>query len=206
MGPKAPSSLNLAMPTHHKLIAFDRPLLTATIPGRSARFYTESEVAAIRAQAYQEGTDAARAFASQQLVEFRAEVQALQEGVFQKLSTLDTELLGQMRESLPALAVELARRLLAGHEPDGPQVQRLCEETLGQLYPEHENLELFICPRDSALLDELSPEWKKRYPGLKITVDASLGAGDCQVRSRFGLTDARRSAKLDSLSRELLSA
>jgi len=37
-------------------------------------------------------------------------------------------------------------------------------------------------------------------------VDAALGPGDCQVRSRFGLTDARRQAKLEALTRELLSA
>ena len=194
------------MPAHHKLVAFDRPLASATIPGRSSRLYTESEMAAIRSQAYQEGTDAARQFANQQLVEFRADVQALQDGLFRRLESLDTELLGQLRETLPALAVELARRLLADYEPPAEQVLHLCEETLRQLYPEHENLELFICPRDAALLDNLPADWKNRYPGLKITADATLVMGDCQVRSRFGLTDARRQAKLEALTRELIGA
>lgn len=191
---------------HHKLIAFDRPLVGATIPGHSARLYTDSEVAAIRTQSYQEGSDAARAFASQQLVEFRADVQALQEGLFQKLAASETELLSQLRETLPALAVELARRLLAGFEPSTEHVQRLCEETLAQLYPERENLELFLSARDAVLLEDISPAWKSRYPGLKIVADATFGPGDCQVRSRFGLTDARRQSKLEALSRELLSA
>jgi flagellar assembly protein FliH len=56
------------------------------------------------------------------------------------------------------------------------------------------------------LLEQLNVDWKTRHPGLKVTVDAALGSGDCQVRSRFGLTDARRQAKLESLTRELLSA
>lgn len=191
---------------HHKLIAFDRPLTGATIPGHSARLYTDSEVAAIRAKAYQEGSDAARAFAGQQLVEFRAEVQALQEGLFQKLAATEPEILSQLRETLPSLAVEIARRLLAGFEPSAEHVQRLCEETLAQLYPERDNLELFLSTRDATLLDELSPAWKTRFPGLKIVADATFGPGDCQVRSRFGLTDARRQSKLEALSRELLSA
>ena len=191
---------------HHKLVAFDRPLVSATIPGRSARLYTESEVAAIRTQAYQEGTDAARSFANQQLVEFRAEVQALQEGLFRRLSTVDTDIGAQLRDALPLLAVEIARRLLADYEPPAEQVLHLCEETLKQLYPEHENLELVICPRDAALLDSLPGDWKARYPNLRVTADATLETGDCQVRSRFGLTDARRQSKLDALSRELLSA
>jgi flagellar assembly protein FliH len=139
-------------------------------------------------------------------VEFRAEVQALQEGLFQKLAATDADLQSQLREALPALAVEIARRLLAGYEPTAEQVVNLCEETLGQLYPERDNLELFLCPRDAALIENLATDWKTRHPGLRVTVDAALGPGDCQIRSRFGLTDARRHAKLEALSRELLSA
>jgi len=191
---------------HHKLIAFDRPLAGVALPGQGARVYSDTELAAIRQKAYQDGTDAARGFANQQLVEFRAEVQAMQEGLFQTLAATETDIQTQLRMALPALAVELARRLLAGYEPTAEQVMQLCEETLAQLYPERDNLELFLCPRDAALLDHLSVDWKTRHPGLRVTIDATLGSGDCQVRSRFGLTDARRSAKLESLTRELLSA
>jgi flagellar assembly protein FliH len=194
------------MAVHNKLVDFERPLASATIPGRSARLYTESEMAAIRTQAYQEGSDAARAFASQQLVEFRSEVQTLQEGLFRRLETIDTDITAQLRDALPLLAVEIARRLLADYEPPAEQVLHLCEETLRQLYPEHENLELVISPRDAELLESLPADWKSRYPGLRITSDATLDGGDCQVRSRFGLTDARRQSKLDALSRELLGA
>lgn len=191
---------------HHKLVAFDRPLIAVSIQGQGARLYNEAELAVIRQKAWQEGNDAAREFANHQLVEFRAEVQALQEGLFQRLAATDSEMQTQLRESLPSLAVELARRLLAGYEPTAEQVIKLCEETLGQLYPERDNLELFLSPRDAALLEQLTTDWKTRHPGLKVTVDAALGSGDCQVRSRFGLTDARRQAKLEALTRELLSA
>lgn len=194
------------MTTHNKLVAFDRPLIGVSLPGHGSRVYTDAELAAIRQKAYQEGSDSAREFANQQLVEFRAEVQALQEGLFQKLAVTETELQSQLRESLPALAVELARQLLAGFEPTAEQVVKLCDETLAQLYPERENLELFLCPRDAALLDQLNDDWKTRHPGIRVTIDAALAPGDCQVRSRFGLTDARCQAKFDALSRELLSA
>ncbi len=195
------------MPAHNKLVAFDRTLVGVSLPGqRGSRVFTETEVEAIRQKAYQEGTDSAREFANHQLVEFRADVQAMQEGLFQKLATTDNDLQTQLREALPSLAVEIARRLLAGYEPTGEQVMKLCEETLSQLYPERDNLELFLCPRDGALLEQLAVDWKTRHPGLRVVVDAALGPGDCQVRSRFGLTDARRQAKLEALTRELLSA
>lgn len=191
---------------HNKIIAFDRPLAGITVPGHGSHVMTDADLEAIRKKAYQEGADSARDFANQQLVEFRAEVQALQEGLFQKLETIEPDLQSQLRESLPALAVELARQLLAGFEPSAEQVMKLCDETLAQLYPERDNLELFLCPRDAGLLDQLTADWRTKHPGVKITVDSALGPGDCQVRSRFGLTDARRQAKLDTLSRELLSA
>ena len=45
------------------------------------------------------------------------EVQALQEGLFEKLASSEAEMITQLREALPSLAVELARRLLAGPRP-----------------------------------------------------------------------------------------
>lgn len=194
------------MTAHNKLVAFDRPLVGVSVQGQGTQLYNEAELAAIRQKAWQEGNDAAREFASHQLVEFRAEVQALQEGLFQRLATTESEMQTQLRESLPSLAVELARRLLANYEPTAEEVMNLCDETLAQLYPERDDLELFLCPRDAELLDHLNQDWKTRHPGLRVTVDAALGPGDCQVRSRFGLTDARRQAKLETLTRELLSA
>lgn len=194
------------MAIHHKLVAFDRPLANATIPGRSSRYYTESEVAAIRIQAYQEGSDSARQFADQQLVEFRAEVQELQQGLFSKLLESEGEVVRQLQGSLPALVIDIARRLLANYEPPAEVVESLCRETLEQLYPERENLEVLVSPRDAALLEQLNPAWRTLYPGLKITSDGALKPGDCQVRSRFGITDARLAGKLANLSREIFSA
>ena len=193
------------MATYQKLVAFDRPLSSATIPGRSSKHFTESEASEIRVVAYREGADAARAFANQQVVDFRAEVQSLQEGLFAKLTESEALITQQVQAALPALVVEIARRLLAGFEPPAEAVQKLCSETLEQLYPESENLEVLVCPRDARLLEQISPSWKNRYAGLRITPTPSLSSGDCQVRSRFGITDARLSAKLETLSRELLA-
>jgi flagellar assembly protein FliH len=82
-------------------------------------------------------------------------------------------------------------------------VGRLCHEALEQLFPERDGLELSLCPRDAELLGHVNPEWLARYPGLKVKQDANLSPGDCQVRSRFGLTDARQQTKLTVLSHGL---
>ncbi len=183
-----------------KLIAFDRPLVGVAAAGRPARIYTESEVAALKQEAYRQGEDAARAFADRQIVDLRADLQRLQDGLFPNLATLEQALLAELRATLPALTLDVARRLLAGFEPPPEVIERVCREALDQLFPERDNLEIALSERDADLLARLNPEWTRRYPGLRIRKDAALAPGDCQVRSRFGLTDARLSAKVHSLS------
>ncbi len=188
-----------------KLIAFDRPLAAAVLPGQG-RIYTEAEVAAKCEEAYRRGVDSARALADQQMVEFRADMGQLSEGVLHKLSAIEPSLVTQLRDALPALAVDIAHRLLAGYEPPVETIERLCREALEQLFPEREGLELSLAPRDAELLTALNPDWMKRYPGLQVRVDGTLRPGDCLVRSRFGLTDARQETKLAALSHSLTGA
>jgi flagellar assembly protein FliH len=189
--------------TYTKLIAFDRRLGGAVASGQTGRVSSESEIAAQAQEAYRRGVDAARALADQQMVEFRADIEELSDGVLKKLSALEPSMLAQLREALPALAVEIARRLLAGYEPSAEVVSRVCEEALSELFPERDNLELAISPQDAALLEKVNPEWIKRYPGLRIRSEPTFGPGDCQVRSRFGLTDARLQTKLTALQHSL---
>ena len=186
-----------------KLIAFDRPLTGALLPGSASRAYTEAELAARTEEAYRKGVDATRDAVDQKIVEMRVDMEQLSTGVLAKLATVETATLAQLREALPALAIDIAKRLLAGYEPPAEMVAKLCHEALEQLFPEREGLELSLCPRDAALLEQVSPHWLARYPALKVKQDANLAPGDCQVRSRFGLTDARQETKLAVLAHGL---
>ena len=189
-----------------KLIAFDRPLAGATIPGTAGHFCSEAELAARDNAAYHRGIDAARALADQQMVEFRHDMEHVGDGIFKKLAAIEPTLVAQLRDALPALALDISRRLLAGYEPPPEVVSRLCEEALSELFPERENLELAVSARDAALLEKIQPDWLSRYPGLRIRIEATLRPGDCQIRSRFGLTDARLQTKLTALERNLAPA
>jgi len=189
-----------------KLVAFDRPLAGALLPGQKGQLLGEVEVAEKVELAYRRGVDAARAAGDQQMVEFRADMEGLSEGVLKQLSQLEPAMLVQLREALPGLALDIARRLLAGFEPPPEIIEKFCREALDQLFPEREGLELALCPRDAAKLNELNPDWLQRYPGLRIRTDNALGPGDCLVRSRFGLTDGRRQTKLAALEHSLAGA
>lgn len=192
--------------THSKLIPFDRPLIGTVTTGQVGRLYTEAEYAAYGEASYRRGVDAARSLADQQMVEIRAEVAHLSDGILRQLTQVDSQILKQLHDSLPALALDIAKHLLAGYEPPAEMIDRLCRDALDQLFPERENLELLLCPRDVELLTQLNPGWLERYPGLKIRADLALTPGDCQVRSRFGLTDARQQTKLEALARALAVA
>ncbi|MFI5336751.1 MAG: FliH/SctL family protein [Opitutales bacterium] len=189
--------------SYSKLIAFDRPLAGATLPGAPERMFKEADVAAAVEAAYRRGVDSAHAVSDQKMVEFRVDMEQLSEGILQRLAEIEPRLFTQLREALPGLAIDIAHRLLAGYQPPPETVDRLCAEALEQLFPEREGLELSLCPRDAELLSALHPGWLDRFPGLRIRADANLTPGDCLVRSRFGLTDARQETKLATLAHSL---
>ncbi len=183
-----------------KIVVFDRRLEGAASAHRPARTYTESEVAALKEEAHRQGENAGRAFADRQLVDLRADLQRLLDGILPNLSHLEGNLLAELRSSLPDLALDLARRLLAGYEPPPEVVERICREALDQLYPERENLEIILSETDATMLSRLAPGWMQQYPGLTVQPNPLFVPGDCQVRSRFGLTDARLSTKVQALT------
>ena len=92
-----------------KLIAFDRPLASAVLRGQAGRLVNETELADRDQAAYRRGVDDTRAAADQQMVEFRADIGQLSDGILKNLSTLETALVGQLREALPDLALGIAR-------------------------------------------------------------------------------------------------
>jgi flagellar assembly protein FliH len=189
-----------------KLINFDRPLSGVVVPGQRGPLLSEGEIAGRLQEAFHAGSDSARASADQQMVELRSDMERLSDGALSRINGISEVLLAQLRQALPALALDIARRLLAGYEPPPDVVERLWLEALEQLYPERESLELVLCPRDAELLGELNPEWRNRYPGLRLSSDTSLARGDCLVRSRFGLIDARQATKLRGLEHALVGA
>ena len=190
-----------------KLVVFDRPLLGATAAARSRTILcTEAELAAERDEARREGAEDTRRFADSQLVEMRSEVQQMSEGLFDALRQAEGRLTEQVQAALPTLTVEIGRRLLSGWEPPPELVEKICREALDELFPETSGLELAISARDAALLERICPAWVAEFPGLKITTDPTLHSGDCLVRSRFGVVDARGGTRLRSLQESLAHA
>lgn len=189
-----------------ELIRFNRPLRGATLRCQTGRLFTAAEVVEREEDARRRGAEEARAAVQAEIATLRAELETLQSGALARLGQIEATLLAQVREAIPSLAVDLAKRLLAGYEPDAAVVARICEEALAEVFPERNNLELALCARDAALLQKFNPDWLQKYPGLAVRADPALAPGDCLVRSRFGLTDARVATKLASVEQNLTAA
>ncbi len=187
-----------------KLITFNQPLLSAKIKSGLGAYVTTVDLDSRLKVSYEEGYSAARTEANVQIVELRADMQRLSDEVLQKLAQSEAQLIAQLRAALPDLAIDISKRLLAGYTPSAEVIEAIAQETLSQLYPEKESLELYLCPRDAKLLETANPDWKARYTKLTIIADENLSSGDCVVRSRFGVTDARVASKLKALANTLI--
>jgi len=83
-------------------------------------------------------------------------MQTLQDGPFHRPErNLKARCWRQLRTALPDLALELARRLLALRAAARVAWRNCASKALEQLYPERDNLELSVSPRDAALLAKL---------------------------------------------------
>lgn len=190
-----------------RTIPFDRTLVAARVRRAGAsRLYTEEEVERERRAARNAGAADAARFGEQQLVDFRSEIQHLQSETFTNLASASERLSEQVRTSLPSIALDIGRRLLAGYEPPPELVEKICREALDELFPETTALELVLSSRDAEIMEKSRPGWIHAFAGLQITTDPSLKPGDCVVRSRFGTVDARAGTRLAALERSLSQA
>ncbi len=184
-------------------ISFTGPFVLAAEAVEPVRHYTKAELAAEYERGRCEGARHADTGVEHRFVAFRSEVSAVQNGIFARLGEAEKMIAQQMRVALPDLAVDVAKRVLAGFAPPPEVVEQLCQEAMRALFPEVQDLELVVGERDHAIIESLVPEWRTTYPGIKVTIDPVLMAGECLVRSRFGVIDARHGAKVESLRREL---
>lgn len=152
---------------------------------------------------YRKGFQEANDLLTAQIMEQRAEVGQLQDAVFQSLSKQADSLTHQISEILPDLVIEIARRVLVGIEPDAALVRRIILETLAEIAPGSNDVEIWLNPKDLALVEGIQKEFDQKYPGIILSPDPELIPGDCRAKSRFGTIDARVFTKFQNVARSL---
>ena len=175
--------------------------------------------------AMQKAKTEATEFYQKEIAQLRDELGGRQGKLLSDLNTKIDQVLTELEERLPALVMGLVERVLPGIEFDRQTIVQIVRSMITEFTNDEEALEVYLCPDDLALLKALNAPDKPmpnneeeggfasaiagifdnldgdnallpEFPKVKFFEDSSLGRGDCQVKSRFGLLDGRISTKL----------
>ena len=142
---------------------------------------------------------------SEQLLRQRNEMLQMHQGVIESLRQAVPGLIRQTEGALISLALEAARRLVAGMPVSPEMIEAVVRDAIAQV---EEGTEFFIYlhPEDLAQLKQVnSPLLTPVAGGDKLCFHASgdVTRGGCLVQTRFGVLDARRDTKLEQLKKSL---
>jgi flagellar assembly protein FliH len=145
---------------------------------------------------------------NEQLIQQRAEVMELQTGVLTALRNVVPQVTRDCERALVALALEVARKLVAGMPISSEMVEAAVKEAIAQVEDGAE-FSVQVHPDDLALLQRLNsplllPEGGKER--IHFHSSAQVTRGGCVVQTRFGIIDGRRETKLEVLEKALISA
>ncbi len=144
---------------------------------------------------------------SEQLLRQRGELLELQNGVLASMQQALPQLVRECENELISLALEAARKLVAGLPVSAEVIEAAVRETLAQV-EESAVFSVQLHPEDLALLQSMaSPVLLAQSTGERMRFEASseVSRGGCLVTTRFGLVDGRRETKFALLRKSLLT-
>lgn len=157
--------------------------------------------------AYQRGRRDAQKDLDDQLMGQRRELIDLQNGVFESLKRAVPQVIRESEQTLAELALEAARKLVAGLPISGEMLERVIREALAQV-EEATEFHVYLHPDDLHLLQQIDHkliEPAAQPPHLHFHPTPDCSRGGCLVRTRFGVLDASRENKLDILKTAILA-
>lgn len=169
--------------------------LTASWTAELEKRVQERERAAV-----ERGRAEAQKLFSEQMIQQRHELTALQEGI---LGALKESIPGVVRDCethLATLALEVARKLVDGMPVTAELVEAAIAAAMRQV-EESSHYTIFVNPADLQLLESKTSSLLGANDSRKITVAASkeISRGGCIVETPFGRVDARRETKFELL-------
>ena len=186
-------------------IHFPKPVTAFQFAAFGAPPVPVDEVDARVTEAYRRGQSEADDFHRQQLHEQRIETVEYQERVLARVEQQVEALLSTTQARVPELVFALVARVLDGVSLDAEQLRALILATIAELHQrDGEHLEVMLTPTDLEKLNDLRASGDGELSRLTFIADERLGSGDVQVRSRFGLLDARLETKWAKVKREVL--
>lgn len=167
--------------------------------GWEAFLYTREQEA--HARGWREGEQSLR----EQLVEQRAELAQMQQGILKSLNGAVSQVLRETETAVIGLALQAAQKLVAGLPISPELIEAVVREALRQL-EESSNVTVQLHPDDLALLRKNGSPLLGD-PGtagpVRFTASPEVTRGGCRIETRFGTLDACRETKLQQLRQSL---
>ena len=146
---------------------------------------------------YERGKQDGERALSEQLVRQRAELLELQSGVLSSLRHALPQVARDCEQTLVALALEVAQKLVAGMPISVELMERVVREACAEVEDSTE-FTVQVHPDDLAMLQRANSPVLLPQGGadrVQFEGSAQISRGGCLVQSRFGQIDARRETK-----------
>ena len=157
-------------------------------------------------ESYQRGRIEGERALGEQLIQQRAELQELFQGVLEALRNAVPQVLRESEQAVIELALELARKIVADLPITPEMITQVVRDALTEVEGGSE-LKVRLHPLDLELLE-------KHHSGLLTAHDHTrkmcfipspeVTRGGCMIETNFGVLDARRESKCELLKQSLL--
>ena len=188
-------------------ITLAEPLRAVRVSALPLENELDRRVRAAEQAAYERGRLDGEKNLGEQMLQQRNELLELHQGVIESLRRAVPEVIQQTENTLMQIALECAKKIVAGIPITPELVEAVVREAVTQTKETAEIL-VQLHPDDLALLRKhQSPmlQGLSETGPLKFIGSTEISRGGCLVQTRFGLLDARRETKLEQL-RESISA
>lgn len=149
--------------------------------------------------AYERGRRDAERTLSEQLLAQRNEFLVLQRGVIESLRQAVPQVTRDAESALIGLALEAARKLVAGMPVDADMVGAVVREAVSQVEDTAE-ITVSLHPDDLAILQRPADD-----RAIQFRAAPEISRGGCLVHTRFGVVDARRETKIELMRKAVES-
>jgi flagellar assembly protein FliH len=155
--------------------------------------------------AFENGRRAGESALNEQLLRQRNDTIELQRGILNSLQTALPKVAHEAESAVIELALESAKKIVAGLPIDLAMVEATVREALRQAEDTAE-ISVQLHPDDLALLRQHQAEILNGLPEsgpLRFSQSSEISRGGCMVQTRFGLIDARRETKIEQLRQSI---
>ncbi len=186
-------------------IVLSEPLREVSLRGAVPESEVEERLRAAERAAFEQGRHEGEKRMGERLEQQRKELLQLHEGVLESLRRAVPDIVQQTEGALIQIALESARKVVAGLPITPELVEGVVREAVGQT-KETAEVTIQLHPDDLALLRQHQSPVLQGLPEagpLRFVSSPEVSRGGCLVQTRFGLVDARRETKMQQLHQSL---